>query len=394
MMLDLNKLDNFLEQKLSTYDPYDLWKTKFGLWMKKIYYEKGKITIPLLSPFYIMDIYCPKILRIFIKPQEYPIVRALAVLSALNLYEITFDRKYINLASSSVEWLINNQSPGYNGACWGINFPWMTKEGYCQSSTPFITHTPYCVEALLKYYDHTKDIKSLKVALSSLDFLENDIKVLFDRPDMLALSYGPSYENRIVINANSYAMMMYALLAKRYYEKSGYLLEKAIRLFNYIKSRQNEDGSWFYFADKNKGNFIDCFHSCFILKNLNKFSKYSNLNISFIINKGLNYILRNLLDEKYLLTRKFTITANPSLVKFDLYDQAELLNLLLMNGHFDLAQKLYNSIMKYFYIPTKGTFGYQIDIFGKLNKMIYLRWAIMPMVYTLTNYYKIERKNI
>jgi len=390
--INLNKFQYLLGANQKTYDPYDLWKTKLGLWLKKIYYRHGKFAIPIVAPFFILDAYTPRLIRLPLKAREYTIVRAFAVMASLNLFEISLDKKYIKLAGDSVKWLIENQSQRYNGACWGYNDPLMTKAGYLPPMIPLVTYTPYCVEALLKYSDITKDKQSLQVALSSLGFLEKDLNVLFDEPDKLALSYGPGYGKRIVINANSYAMMMYAIFADRLSDKRTILLEKATRIFNFIKSRQNSDGSWFYYDDEGKGNFIDCFHSCFILKNLIKFGKFAGVDVSLIVNKGLEYILNNFLDSKYFMARRFSVSSDPSLVKFDLYDQAELLNILLMTNRNNLAEKLHDSIVKNFYIPSKGTFGYQIDIFGRLNKMTYLRWAVMPTVFVLSEYYKLLKK--
>jgi len=373
---------------LKTYDPYDLWRTELGLRLKKLYYGKGKISIPIVGPFYLLDIYAPSLIRLFIKPQEYPAVRAFAALIALNYYEMTSEKKFIDLAAESVDWLVANQSPGYSGACWGFNMSWMTKTGCFPPLTPFITTTPYCVEALVKFSDVTKNDKYLEIALTSLHFLDNDLHKLVDNAQMLAVSYGPSRDRRIVINGNSYAMMLYSLLANRLTGLKDVLQEKANRIYNFIESTQNKDGSWLYYADKDKGNFIDCYHSCYILKNMIKYSKYTGIDTTNIVNNGLEYILSNFYDNKYNLARKFTVSANPTLAKFDIYDQAELLNLLLMTGRHDVAEKLYNAINEHFYIPSKKSYGYQIDIFGKLNKMNYLRWAVMPMLYAQSEYFK------
>ncbi|MRS01816.1 hypothetical protein EG832_01075 [bacterium] len=387
--MEIKDIDRFLGPDLKTYDPYDLWKTGLGLKLKKLYYEKGKIAIPLVAPFYLLDAFAPRLVRLCMRPQEYPIVRALATLATLNFYEITLDRKYLDLAACSVDWLIANQSPGYGGACWGLNMRWMTKTGYSPAETPFVTHTPYCVEALLKFHDVTKDEKARDVALSSLEFLENHLRKLIDEPHRLALSYGPSFGSRIVINGNSYAMMMYALLAESLPGQREMLREKALRLFNFLKTSQNRDGSWLYYADNEEGNFIDCFHSCFVLKNMLKSGKRLGVDISDPVDRGLEYVLENFLDGKFFLARRFSLSTNPSLTKFDLYDQAELLNVLLLAGRTALAEKLYASIMKHFYIPAKGTFGSQIDLFGILHRMTYLRWAVMPMIYALSAYWKV-----
>lgn len=178
--------------------------------------------------------------------------------------------------------------------------------------------------------------------------------------------------------------MMYALLAGRYPEERYVLMEKADRIFKFVKAGQNSDGSRFYHADNGKGNFIDCFHSCFVLKNIIKYGQHSSVNASAVVNKGMHYLLGNFLDYKYFLVKKFTVSAHPSVVKFDLYDQAEFLNVLILLEYKKLAEKLYDSIIKHFYIPAKQSFGYQIDVFGKLNKIVYLRWAVMPMIYALS----------
>lgn len=390
--MNIPSIDHLLGPDLSTHDPYDLWKTKLGLWLRRLYYQNGTIAVPLVAPFFLLDAYAPRVVRAFIGPQEYPTVRAMAVMAALNLYQIHPDPKYLTLAENSADWLLENQSPGYHGACWGLNFPWMTKGGYYPPTTPFITHTPYCVEALLKCFDATKKPRYYEAAVSTLNFLEEDLSVLFQENDKMAMGYGPGNETRIVVNANSYGMMLYALLATRLPHVRDALLQKARRLYNFVTASQHSDGSWFYYNDTGKGNFIDCFHSCFVMKNLMKYGKLAGVDVIPVVDKGLKYVLNNFVDRDNNLARRFTVSANPSFVKFDLYDQAELLNILLLRGRQEDADKLLEAVLKRFYLPERGTFGYQIDIFGLLNRMSYLRWAVMPMTLVLSEYLKSRQK--
>lgn len=389
--MEIPSIDHLLGPDLSTYDPYDLWKTKLGLWLRRVYYENGTIAVPLVAPFFLLDLYAPRVVRAFIGPQEYPTVRAMAAMAALNLHRVNPDPKYLKLAELSAEWLLENQSPGYHGACWGLNFPWMTKGGYYPPTTPFITHTPYCVEALFQCFDATGKGKYHRAAVSTLGFLELDLQVIFQENDRIAMGYGPGYEERVVVNASSYAMMLYALLAARMPERRAPLLEKARRLFNFVTSAQNEDGSWFYYNDRGKGNFIDCFHSCLVLKNLIKYSRLTGTEVLSVVDRGLDYVVGNFVDFDCHLARRFTVSANPSLVKFDLYDQAELLNVLLLRHREPDAEKLLGAVLKHFYLPERRSFGYQIDRFGLLNKMSYLRWAVMPMTLVLSEYLKARR---
>jgi hypothetical protein len=393
MAMNLPRIDHLLGPNLATYDPYDLWKTKFGLWLRRLYYRNGLLAAPLVAPFFLLDAYAPRVVRAFINPQEYPTVRAMAVMAALNLYETDPDPKFLGLAEISADWLVANQSPGYHGACWGLNFPWMTKGGYCPSTTPFITHTPYCVEALFKCFDATGKAAYYDTAVSALDFLEKDMSILWEDAEKMAMGYGPGYERRIVINANSYAMMLYALFSERIPQDGDALVLKAMRLFNFVVSSQKADGSWFYYHEADKGNFIDCFHSCFVMKNLIKFGKLAGMQVMPIVEKGLNYLYENFVDRDYGLARRFSVSANPSLAKFDLYDQAELLNVLLLLRRMEDAERLLEAVMKYFYLPARRNFGYQIDKFGLFNRMSYLRWAVMPMVLVLSEYGKLVGKD-
>ena len=104
--------------------------------------------------------------------------------------------------------------------------------------------------------------------------------------------------------------------------------KKRTRLFRFVKTRQNNDGSWFYYDDNGKGNFIDCFHSCFVLKNLVKFGRLTGTDVASTVDNGIDFIMANFVDSTDFLARRFTVAANPSMTRYDLYDQAELLHLL------------------------------------------------------------------
>jgi hypothetical protein len=264
----------------------------------------------------------------------------------------------------------------------------MTKTGYVSPTTPFITSTPYCVEALLRYHDLTDDALSRDVAISSLNFLENDLKILYEESGKLAISYGPSSSKNIVINASSYAMMMYSLLGTRIPEIRDKLFEKANKIRKFVLESQNSNGSWWYYYHIEKGNFIDCFHSCFVIKNLIKTDKLLSTNSNEFVEKGIEYLISSHLDKDKFLAKRFSVAAYPNLIKYDLYDQAELMNVFICAEKWELARKIHDSIVTNFYIPDRKTFGSEIDFLGRLNKMKYLRWAVMPTIYVFSEYYK------
>ncbi|MBU1340870.1 MAG: antibiotic ABC transporter permease, partial [Proteobacteria bacterium] len=58
--------------------------------------------------------------------------------SYLNLYKKTGDRKYADKAKQCLNWLIENQSNGYSGACWGNHFDYQSRVFYLPKGIPTI----------------------------------------------------------------------------------------------------------------------------------------------------------------------------------------------------------------------------------------------------------------
>ena len=99
---------------------------------------------------------------------------------------------------------------------------------------------------------------------------------------------------------------------------------------------------------------------------------------SQIIKLGYSYILNSFYDSKIGLFKRFSISNKPSLVQYDLYDNAELLQLAKLLGDSGTVLKLERAIKRKF---CKGEDVYSnIDLFGfKRNKNTY-RWAVMPYI--------------
>jgi len=374
---------NIYLDDLTSPDPYDVWNLKIGQVIKKIYYKNRLLGIIPAAALTLFDFYLNNSLRIGYRQRVYPIAHSLKALTSLILYAKTRENEYLQLAEKSLEWLSQNYSRNYSGYCWGINMPWVSKIATYDEEVPHITHTPYALEAFVNYQKESKTVKYNKIIDSVLNFIEEDLSKIIDTKDTLALSYSPRTESRIVVNANSYAMFCYALLKERTPNLSNHIEDKIKRLYNFISSQQNDDGSWYYFADRKKGNFIDCFHSCFILKNIYKVNQITPLpGSNYILDKGFQYLKDHFWDDsKYLFTR-FSKTDRMSLVKYDLYDNAEMLNLAILLNQNDLIEILSNSIKENFIVNT--------DIYSniiypnvRINKNT-LRWASFPYLYALS----------
>jgi hypothetical protein len=376
---------------LSTSDPYDIWKTDIGVNVKNLFNKNRVLGFIPATILTVWDHFVNNNARLFYKKQEFPIVRALAAMCLLNLYKAENKSEYLTTARTHLNWLIKNSSIGYSGFCWGANMIWASKNGIYEKATPFITHTPYALEAFIEYEKITGSKEFHYVITSVYDFIINDLYKFIDTENMLCLSYAPINEPRRVINANSYALYSLSLLHSFFEDKSSLIQEDILRIYNFIVSNQNENGSWWYYADNKKGNFIDCFHSCFVLKNLIKASVTVSLPDSYesTIEKGYNYILDNFYDESHGLFKRFSKTDKPNLVKFDLYDNAEMLNLAYLKNDLKLYASLKNNIEKNF---IKGGEVYSIiDLFNTKRNKNMLRWSIMPYLYSLSESFTLER---
>ena len=286
-----------------------------------------------------------------------------------------------------MEKLLSLRSSYTHGLGWGLSFDWMSKIGFFKKGVPFITSSAYGIEVLFYLYTLTNKDIYMDYILSSLDFLEKDLQVLFESDRYLVKTYSIFKENRMVFNSNSYLMYLYSLYYKyKITKKPEIFLEKAEKIFNWLADFQNTDGSWFFFNDNLPGNFIDCFHHCFILKNIWKSSRILGPESGVIFNKGFGFLKSFFAHPKSkFLPLRFVISDRIILVKFDLYDAAEYFNLLVLTGRIKTAEKVLNAILRMF-SDRRGNLYSKINIFGFKTCKWNLRWGIMPLFLAYSNY--------
>lgn len=364
---------------LSTHDPYDVWKTGLGFQVKQLYNRRPWAGLGPAAMLTVFDAFVNNGMRIGYRRQEYPIVRATAALCLLNRYVKGGQQRHLLAAGRHLDWLVENSCRGYTGHCWGLGFPYGAGPAIVYGvNTPLSTMTPYVLEALVRYAVVTGEERFPYAIESIFRFIDRDIQVMAEDHESMATSYGP-FLDRIVINAISYTM--YSLALARPYvigQPKQRVEEKIGKLYRYIQRTQRPDGSWLYSPQGR--SFIDCFHSCFVLKNVFKTNQLTPLPESEnLIATGYAYIKRAFFDEKRCLFRRFSLTNKPGIVRFDLYDNAEMLNLAVLLGDRDLAVRLLDSIRTEF---CRGMDVYsQIVVSGTLRNRNTLRWAVLPFLH-------------
>jgi len=384
-----NLLSHVVKSNYYSYDPYDLWSTKFGLFARRVYYSHKILSVPLISPIIFADTYFPQIRKLFVKKKRYPIAEAHFIMGYLNLFELTRNEKYLSEAIHISDDLLKTSISGFSGYCWGYPFDWQNSKGLWKKSTPFITTTPYCFEAFLKLFDVTKEQKYLDIAHPISRFANNDINFSEMNDGTIYSSYSP-FDHSKVINASAYNGFLLLESYKRFGEESYRI--RGEQLLEFVIKSQNADGSWIYALDDANDDFIDNIHTCFVLKNLIKANYILKLSkIELAIERGYNYYIKNLIDEKHL-PKSFAKTNKMNFIKLDLYDYAEgiTLGLLMMDKNVKAKTIVENIIEKivHSYITPNGTFTSKVNNLGIKINIPYVRWPQSQLFYALTSYIK------
>jgi hypothetical protein len=287
--------------------------------------------------------------------------------------------KQINFLS---DLLIKLQSKGYSGACWGYNFDWQNREFYRPRNTPTVVATSFCGEALFNAYEITKNKSHLNCALSSCDFITNDLNRSVIDDDQFIFSYSPLDHSK-VYNASLLGAKLLSIGYNYTNNKIWYDLSK--KATQTIINKQENDGSWIYGEHKVQ-TWKDNFHTGFNLECIWKVSRNLKEN-SFIIsfNRGLTYYLDN-----FFIDKKIPKYYHDKTYPIDIHSPAQLITTLYqtnqLKNHKDVAHNVFKWTIENMK-NSNGTFKYQLKYFFSSN-ISYMRWAQAWMFKSFTEYIK------
>lgn len=185
--------------------------------------------------------------------------------------------------------LIEQQSKGYHGACWGYSFDWQSKAFFLPRHTPTVVATSFAVEGLLSAYEITQNRLCLTTALSAADFILSDLNWIPKKRGYM-FSYSP-LDDRAVYNASLLGSKTLSLIYR--YTRETVLKEAACASVRAVCDRQNADGS-FPHSDQIGNKWRDNFHTGFKLESLGYYQKYcKDSSFSAHLRSGYAYWLEN-----------------------------------------------------------------------------------------------------
>lgn len=308
-----------------------------------------------------------------------------------NLHEVvTLKPSFIKLFGSPgdiktqierlAELLMSLQSQGdYHGTCWGYNFDWQNRTGFnFPKYTPTVVATCFCATALMNAYEITKNREYLDVALSSAEFVINDLHRTVSKGGFL-FSYSPLKGHETVYNASLLGSKLlcwcYKYTGNEEYKELAKVSVKA------CCTGQRESGAWVY-GMLPVQQWVDSFHTGYNLDALNDYEQLTgDMSFHSYLEKGFDYYINNFFEEdgcpKYYDNKKYPI---------DIHCPAQLFVTLARMGRFEeykpLVENVLNWTLENMQSP-KGYFYYQLKE-GINSKISYMRWSNAFMFNALT----------
>jgi len=369
--LSLDRFNEWLESYGETsFDHQSFFAGPIGRKAKALYYKNPLIGTLTVAPMIFCEAFIPSARRLFWKTFRFPIADAHYAMGFALLAEMTKKNRYYDRAVHFLEMLKQSRSEGFEHYCWGYPFDWVTGTGTIPANTPFITTLPYAYEAF-EYVQHIdKNEHWLEIMRSIAEHASQDIKDFEMSPGVCSCGYGP-YDNKGgVINASAYRAFLLTSASMDFREDKYWDIAEGN--INFVLGEQQANGSWFYAADSR--NFVDHFHTCFVLKALAKIERMTgHAGCRKSIEKGIEYYLNNLFDSNGL-PKPFAKVPRLTVYRNELYDYAECINLcvLLKDRYPELGKVLenvLNDLLSRWQKPD-GSFR---------SRKLYIGWDNVPM---------------
>jgi len=372
------QLKNYCEnESFKGWDPYDGLNSKLfqSLRLNKVrFFRLGWTELFKRNPINFRNIahiekeYNPKGLGLFLT-------------GYCNLYSVEKEDEYLEKIIFLADKLIELQSQGYSGSCWGYNFDWQSRAFFLPKETPTLVATSFVSYALLDAYEITGNQKYLDIAISSTKFILNDLNRTQKERGFI-FSDSP-YDNTCVYNTS---LLGSKLLARVYsYTKDKKLLISARASIQAIVEVQREDGAWIY-GELDIQSWVDSFHTGYNLEAIYEYQKYSGDNrFDSVIEKGLKYYIENFFLEdgtpKYYDTQTYPI---------DIHSPAQFIVTLSRLDRIEKHKELVDRVIKWTIInmqDKQGYFYYQLKK-SISSKIPYMRWAEAWVFYAFSFYFK------
>jgi hypothetical protein len=360
-------LDSYGE---TSQDHQDFYASNIGRKAKTIYYRRPLVGLLAVAPMVLCEALLPSARALFYPRTRLPIADAHYAMGFALLFELTQAEEHYLKAVHFLEVLKQTRCPGFEHHGWGYPFHWQTRTGVITAGTPLITTIPYCYEAFEYVYRIDGKGEWFDIMRSIAAHALQDYRDFEVGPNARTCTYTPDGDQGVV-NASAYRAFLLTSAWCEFGDQSYW--STAERNLNFVFQAQQEDGSWPYAID-GTCDFVDHFHTCFVLKALAKIEKLTgHEGCTRAIQRGVEFYLARLFDEEGL-PKPFSKAPRLTVYRRELYDCAECLNLaVLLRGRFPeldrIAGRLLQDIFKNWRKPD-GSFR---------SRKLLVGWDNVPM---------------
>ena len=374
----------------TSFDHQSFFAGPVGGRAKALYYRRGAIGLAAVAPMIFFEAFVPSARRFFHRRLRFPIADAHYAMGFAFLYEITGDDAHLNRARHFLEELEASRCRQFENRCWGYPFDWITRGGTIKRDTPLITSTPYAYEAFRHVLQHDARPQWREALESITRHARKDIKDFRTSERASTCSYTP-YDKGGVINAAAYRAFLLTSASQVLGDKESWPI--AERNLYFVLENQNDDGSWPYAVDGVR-DFVDHFHTCFVMKALAKVHAMTgHPGCLEALSRGVAYYLQHLFDEDGL-PRPFAKAPRLTVYKRELYDCAECINLcLLLRDRFPHLDRVLERVVQNImtsWVKPDGSFRSRLLLAGWDNVPMH-RWAQSQIFRSLAFYLREAR---
>jgi len=361
-------------------DVSDLLRTGYHRYTKKL--ENKKLKTLLQYPYNYVISHYPNFVRAFIKDKNfiYPQGQAMVIRALVALAKKENILGDIEEAKKIADWLISNKSPLSKHHGWGQPFLWYSRIPF-PPNTPRATVSSQVAWAMLDLFEYTEDSRYLEVAVDICMLFMNEFNFTPDKDGDFCLSY-TTLDNFHVHNSSMLAAS--AMMRVFKHTANQQIGNFAIKLSNFTKKHQNEDGSFYYWALPNKLIYkIDNYHTGFVLESFHSIKDDCGQScFDKVYDIGMDFYYKELFEGPI---PKMT---NKSTYPVDIQSCAQSIMTFAMSENKNRFYLKARDIAKYtienFYLHDKKHFAYKIHGDGRIDKSYYFRWGDAWMIRALS----------
>ena len=365
-------------------DHYDFWSRAPGIFLRR---NRSAFTMPFIGLAFMADLYLPGLMRIGVRG-DLPMEVITDILHGMRFYgAMTDDDRFEQEREMLLRQTLARLTKTEHGVGLGHQFNWYT-ERLLPAGTPTAPISATLANYLLDEFAAGRGTEEARKVISGIgEMIHKDLERVDMEDGSSSLIYSPS-DPRRVVNANGFSMLILFKIGE--FLKRPEYKELAARLCRYLINQQGKDGEWYYFergAVPEDSNFIDGFHSCFVVESMMEYAELSgDEEADRSYRDGLEFF-----TSRFILpggrVRHFMKRHLPVEAETDTRCNAEAVYLLALAskeypGLYAEAERIMERLDREMYNEKGGYYYHRRYGFG-LHKGNYYRWGNGPVLRAL-----------